>query len=132
MLVLSQDLSRNWHVEAKEHIKRFHELFFTRLARQGWNESNIKRTLFLSDKIALSYYCDWLEKGYFNHIISGNINQDIQVDNVICNFDTYSYKIITYAWQMFICESNVSERSEVWLQSVSCWTPCEARIILRG
>ena len=29
MLALSQDLSQNRPVEAKEHIKRFHELFFT-------------------------------------------------------------------------------------------------------
>ncbi len=29
MLALSQDLSQNRPVEAREHIKRFHELFFT-------------------------------------------------------------------------------------------------------
>lgn len=29
MLALSQDLSQNRPVEAKEHVKRFHELFFT-------------------------------------------------------------------------------------------------------
>lgn len=29
MLALSQDLSQNRPVEAREHVKRFHELFFT-------------------------------------------------------------------------------------------------------
>ena len=29
ILALSQDLSQNRPVEAKEHIRRFHELFFT-------------------------------------------------------------------------------------------------------
>ena len=30
MLALSQDLSQNRPVEAREHIRRFHELFFDR------------------------------------------------------------------------------------------------------
>ena len=29
MLALSQDLSQNRPVEAREHVRRFHELFFT-------------------------------------------------------------------------------------------------------
>lgn len=29
MLALSQDLAQNRPVEAREHVKRFHELFFT-------------------------------------------------------------------------------------------------------
>lgn len=29
MMALSQDLSQNRPVEAREHVKRFHELFFT-------------------------------------------------------------------------------------------------------
>ena len=34
ILALSQDLSQNRPVEAREHVKRFHELFFTLFARQ--------------------------------------------------------------------------------------------------
>jgi conjugative transposon TraK protein len=111
MLALSQDLSQNRPVEAKEHVKRFHELFFTLSPDKDAIESNIKRALFLSDKSAFNYYSDLSEKGYYNRIVSGNINQAIQVDSVICNFDTYPYKIITYARQMIIRESNVTERS---------------------
>jgi len=111
MLALSQDLSQNRPVEAKEHVKRFHELFFTLSPDKAAIESNIKRALFLSDKSAFNYYSDLSEKGYYNRIVSGNINQAIQVDSIICNFDTYPYKIITYARQMIIRESNVTERS---------------------
>jgi len=111
MLALSQDLSQNRPVEAKEHVKRFHELFFTLSPDKDAIESNIKRALFLSDKSAFNYYSDLSEKGYYNRIVSGNINQAIQVDSIICNLDTYPYKIITYARQMIIRESNVTERS---------------------
>lgn len=111
MLALSQDLSQNRPVEAREHVKRFHELFFTLSPDKNAIESNIKRALFLSDRSAFNYYSDLSEKGYYARIVSGNINQAIQVDSVICNFDKYPYQVITYARQMIIRESNVTERS---------------------
>lgn len=111
MLALSQDLSQNRPVEAREHVKRFHELFFTLSPDKNAIESNIKRALFLSDRSAFNYYSDLSEKGYYARIVSGNINQAIQVDSVVCNFDKYPYQVMTYARQQIIRESNVTERS---------------------
>lgn len=113
MLALSQDLSQNRPVEAREHVKRFHELFFTLSPDKNAIESNINRALFLVDKSAFRYYRDMQENGYYNRLVSGNINQVVQVDSVICNFDVYPYKTITYARQMIIRASNVTERSLV-------------------
>lgn len=113
MLALSQDLSQNRPVEAREHVKRFHELFFTLSPDKSAIEGNIKRALLLADRSAFNYYTDFAEKGYYNRIISGNVNQVVQVDSVACNFDTYPYKVSTYARQMIIRESNVTERSLV-------------------
>ena len=53
------------------------------------------------------------EKGFYNRIIAGNINQVLQVDSVVCNFDRYPYEARTYARQMIIRESNVTERTLV-------------------
>ena len=111
MLALSQDLSQNRPVEAREHVRRFHELFFTLSPDKAAIESNIKRALFLSDRTAFNYYSDLSEKGYYARIVSGNINQAIQVDSVVCNFDKYPYQVVTYARQLIIRESNVTERS---------------------
>jgi conjugative transposon TraK protein len=111
MLALSQDLSQNRPVEAREHVKRFHELFFTLSPDKNAIESNLKRALFLSDRSAFNYYSDLSEKGYYARIVSGNINQAIQVDSVICNFDKYPYQVMTYARQLIIRESNVTQRS---------------------
>jgi len=113
MLALSQDLSQNRPVEAKEHIKRFHELFFTLSPDKSAIESNINRALFLVDKSAFRYYQDMQEKGYYNRIVSNNINQVIQIDSVACNLDTYPYKVVTYARQRIIRTSNITERSLV-------------------
>lgn len=113
MLALSQDLSQNRPVEAREHVRRFHELFFTLSPDKSAIESNIGRALQLSDKSAFNYYKDLSEKGYYNRIISGNINQTIQIDSVNCNLDVYPYQVATYAHQMIIRESNITERSLV-------------------
>ena len=113
MLALSQDLSQNRPVEAREHVKRFHELFFTLAPDKDAIESNIERALLLSDRSAFNYYIDFSEKGFYNRIISGNINQRIQVDSVVCNFDNYPYQVKTFAKQLIIRESNVTERSLV-------------------
>jgi len=113
MLALSQDLSQNRPVEAKEHVRRFHELFFTLSPDKNAIESNINRALFLVDKSAFRYYKDMQEKGYYDRIISGNIHQAIRVDSVTCNFNNYPYQVITYAKQMIIRESNITQRSLV-------------------
>jgi conjugative transposon TraK protein len=113
MLALSQDLSQNRPVEAKEHVRRFHELFFTFSPDKNAIENNINRALFLVDKSAFRYYKDMQEKGYYDRIISGNINQTIRVDSVTCNFNNYPYQVVTYAIQMIIRESNITQRSLV-------------------
>ncbi len=89
MLALSQDLSQNRPVEAREHVRRFHELFFTLSPDKSAIESNIQRALMLSDKSTFNYYKDLSEKGYYNRVISGNINQNLVVDSISCNFDMY-------------------------------------------
>ena len=95
MLALSQDLSQNRPAEAREHVRRFHELFFTLSPEKSAIEHNVK------------------EKGFYNRIIAGNINQVLQVDSVVCDFDRYPYEARTYARQMIIRESNVTERTLV-------------------
>lgn len=113
MLALSQDMTQNRPVEAREHVKRFHELFFTLAPDKSAIESNVSRALFLVDKSAFKYYQDMQEKGYYNRVISSNINQIVQVDSIACNFDVYPYKAVTYARQYIIRQSNITERSLV-------------------
>ena len=111
MLALSQELSQNRPVEAKEHVKRFHELFYTLSPDKNAIESNIQRSLFLADKSAFIHYKNLSENGYYNRIISGNVNQTLHVDSIVCDFDTYPYSVSTYARQTIIRESNITERS---------------------
>lgn len=113
LVALSQDLAQNRPAEAREHVRRFHELFFTLTPDKAAIESNIGRALQLADKSALSYYKVLQEKGYFNRLIAGNISQMVHVDSMRCDFDSYPYRITTYARQRILRQSTLTERSLV-------------------
>jgi len=97
MLALSQDLSQNRPAEAREHVRRFHELFFTLSPEKSAIEHNVKRALLLADKSVYHYYSDFAEKGYYNRIIAGNINQVLKVDSVVCDFNAYPCRDLRHA-----------------------------------
>lgn len=113
MLALAQDVAQNRPVEAREHVRRFHELFFTLAPDKDAIESNIRRALFLADGSAISYYQNLSEKGYYNRIIAGNIVQRVTVDSIACNFDEYPYRVRTFARQQIVRSSSVTERTLV-------------------
>ena len=98
MLALSQDLSQNRPAEAREHVRRFHELFFGLSPQKDAIEHNINRALQLADKSAYHYYVDFAEKGYYNRLISGNINQVVRVDSVVCDLANYTAWKHCYAY----------------------------------
>ena len=124
MLALSQDLSQNRPAEAREHVRRFHELFFTLSPDKSAIESNIQRALYLSDESAIGYYRNLQEKGYFNRMIAGNISQTLTVDSIGGNFDSYPYEMRAYCRQHIIRSSSVTERSLV--------TTCRLRNVTRS
>ena len=113
MLALSQDLWQNRPVEAREHVRRFHELFFTLSPDKAAIESNLNRALLMADRSALSYYKSLSEKGFFNRLIAGGISQTVRIDSIRCNFDSYPYQVTTYARQRIMRESTITERSLV-------------------
>jgi len=113
MLALSQDASINRPVEAREHVRRFHELFFTLSSEKAAIEGNMQRAFNLADKSAFDYYKDLLEKGYYSRVISGNIQQRVEVDSIKIDFNSYPYKTMTYATQYIIRSSNLTKRNLV-------------------
>lgn len=111
MLALSQDATTNRPVEAREHVRRFHELFFTIAPDKDAIEKNMERAFLLCDKSAFDYYKDLAEKGYYNRAISGNVHQRIEIDSIRCKFDHHPYEVTTYARMFIVRQSNITERS---------------------
>ncbi len=129
LLALSQDLSQNRPVEAREHVRRFHELFFSLSPDKAAIESNINRALLMADKSALTYYKVLMEKGFFNRLIAGNISQIVKVDSIKCDFERYPYEVTTYAGSGS-CARAISP-SAVWLRPADWSTPCVPTTIRR-
>jgi conjugative transposon TraK protein len=113
ILALSQDMAQNRPVEARSHVKMFHELFFTLSPDADAINTNIRRALMLVDESGYNYYNDLLEAGYYSRIISANVIQNITVDSIVVDYEYYPYSVICYATQTLTRQSNVTTRSLV-------------------
>jgi len=103
----------NIPVEARDHIKTFHTLFFTLDPDDKAIEANIAKALYLADGTAKRVYDDLKENGYYAGMISGNVNQTIEVDSVVVNTDQYPYRFRCYASQHIIRPTSITTRSLV-------------------
>ena len=118
----SHNVQDNRPVEAQDHVKRFHEYFFTLDPDSKAIESNVTQSLLLSDESAKRAYDNYKESGYYNNLIQANISQHITVDSVTINPATYPYYAKCYATEQIIRSSSVTTRnlvSECYLRDVS-------------
>lgn len=113
LLALQTDAIMSKELEIKDHVERFHELFFNLSPQAKAINENLDRALNLSDESAFKYSQDLAEKGYYSRIVSANITQQVLVDSVVVTDRNYPYKVKTYARQYVIRESNISEYSLV-------------------
>ena len=82
ILALSQDVEANRPVEAREHLRRFHELFFTLAPESQAIQSNISRALDMADESAYNYYTDLQEEKDINSLISTHKSKLVPVDTI--------------------------------------------------
>ena len=94
MLALSQDLHKptGWSQRACQKISW---AFLYIVARQSAIESTFNAHFFLLIKCFYSLQ-NLAENGYYNRIISGNIIQNIDIDSITCNFESYPFNVLTY------------------------------------
>lgn len=81
----------NIAVEARDHIKTFHELFFTLSPDEQQIRSKISKALYLADMTAKKQYDDLTESGYYTGIISGNVSKEITVDSIQVDLNLTPY-----------------------------------------
>lgn len=101
----------NIPVEARDHVKTFHKLFFTLDPDDKAIQANITKALYLADGTAKRVYDDLKENGYYAGLISGNVNQTILVDSVMVDINDYPYRFRCYATQSIIRPTSVTTRS---------------------
>jgi len=112
----------NIRVEARDHIKTFHQYFFTLDPDDKVIQTNITKALYLADGSAKIAYDNFKESGYYANIISGNISQSIEVDSVQVNIDQYPFYWRCYATEKIVRSTSTVTRdliTEGYLRSVS-------------
>lgn len=107
------DRRDNIPVEARDHVKTFHQYFFTLHPDEKVILSNITKALYLADGSARRQYRTLKENGFYTEIISGNISQEIGVDSVLVDVAQYPYHFQCYARQKIIRPSSTTLRNLV-------------------
>ena len=112
----------NIEVEAKDHVKTFHEYFFSLDPDDKVIEGNISKAIYLADGSAKSQYDNLKENGYYSNLISANISQKIEVDSVVLDVNQYPYFFRCFATQKLIRATSTATRiliTEGFLRNVS-------------
>lgn len=112
----------NIPVEARDHIRMFHQYFFTLDPDDKVIQSNITKALYLADASAKRAFDNLKENGYYANIISGNISQVISVDSVQVNTSQHPFYWRCYATEKITRASSIVTRNlitEGYLREVS-------------
>lgn len=112
----------NIPVEARDHIKTFHQYFFSLDPDDKVIQSNITKALYLADASAKRTYDNFKESGYYSNVISGNISQTISIDSIQVNINNYPFYWRCYATEKITRSTSIVTRdliTEGYLRSVS-------------
>lgn len=116
------DRKDNVPVEARDHVKMFHQYFFTLDPDDKVIQVNLTKALYLADASAKREYDNLKESGYYSNIIAGNISQEITIDSTSIGLENYPYYFRCYATEKIIRATSIVTRdliTEGYLRNVS-------------
>ena len=105
------DRRDNIPVEARDHIKTFHQDFFTLDPDEKVITANITRALYLADRSAKKQYDNLKESGYYMNLITANISQQIETDSIEVNTESYPFHFRFTGHEKLIRSTSVVTRS---------------------
>jgi conjugative transposon TraK protein len=111
LVALREDISENRDAEARDHVKRFHELFFTLEPDKNYIENNVREALYLADRSAMEQYQAYKENNLYNQVIASDISMTLQTDSISLDFSSYPYRFIFLGKQKIVRKSNITIRS---------------------
>jgi conjugative transposon TraK protein len=119
---LASDRKENIPVEARDHVRTFHGLFFTLDPDEKVIEGNLSRALYLADGSAKRIYENLKESGYYANVISANISQRLVIDSIRLDMTSYPFYFRCYGQETIIRTTSIVTRdlvTEGWLRDVS-------------
>ena len=112
----------NIPVEARDHVRIFHLLFFTLDPDEKVIGDNLGRALYLADGSAKRVYENLKESGYYASIISGNISERVAIDSIRLDLSGYPYYFRCFGQETIVRSTSMVTRSlvtEGYLRDVS-------------
>ena len=116
------DRKDNIPVEARDHIKIFHQYFFTLDPDDKVIQSNLTKALYLADASAKRAYDNLKENGYYANVISGNISQNVNIDSIQIDLNQYPFYFRCFGTEKIIRPTSTVTRdliTEGYLRNVS-------------
>ncbi len=116
------DRKDNIPVEARDHIKMFHQYFFTLDPDDKVIQSNLTKALYLADASAKRAYDNLKENGYYANVISGNISQQINIESIQIDLIQYPFYFRCFGTEKIIRPTSTVTRdliTEGYLRNVS-------------
>src|SRR4030095_13446679 len=89
----------------------FHFYFFTLDPDDKVIDANVSKALYLSDGSAKQQYYNLKENSYYSNLISGNVSQEINVDSVMVDLNTYPYYFKCFCKQKIIRPTTIVTRN---------------------
>ena len=101
----------NIPVEAKDHIRTFHEWFFSLSPDEKDIKTNTTRALYLADESAKRFYDNLKENGFYAGIIAGNMRYSIFIDSIQLDIRVYPFYFRCWATQTIVRSTSKVTRS---------------------
>ena len=122
LLAKSTNIRDNRPVEAKDHVKRFHQLFFSLDPDEQVINARMQEALYYGDNSVQSQYQNLKESGYFTGVVGANISQELIVDSIVLNNTQTPYFVQFYGKLKIIRASTITYRwliTECFLRDVT-------------
>ncbi|MDX9882633.1 MAG: conjugative transposon protein TraK [Prolixibacteraceae bacterium] len=110
LVALREDITENRDAEARDHVKRFHQLFFTLEPDKQYIENNVREALYLADRSAMEQYQSFKENSVYNQVIASDISMTVQTDSIKLDFSSYPYRFSYFGKQKIVRTSNITIR----------------------
>ncbi|KAA8480078.1 conjugative transposon TraK protein [Arcticibacter tournemirensis] len=107
---VASDRKSNLPVELRDHIRTFHQYFFSLSPDEKAIQATVSRALYLADESAKKQYDNLRESGYYNNLIAANISQEIDIDSIRLDVDNYPYRFTCFSTQKLIRSSSTAIR----------------------
>lgn len=95
--------------EVRDQVRTFHELMFNLPPNREMIVRNLERAFDMCDKSAYNYYNDLQERGFYKRLTGTNSYQQIVIDSIEIDMESYPYKVVVKGYQYINRESNISQ-----------------------